>query len=116
VTILEARRKLGLSQGRLARMIGCAQSALSRWECGDAAPSPAYAAALEELGVEIDRAGDPDARERENEALLVEWETTGDTQRVLAKRHGVHVNTISNRLNRAEAVRRRERIRKGLRG
>jgi lambda repressor-like predicted transcriptional regulator len=48
-------------------------------------------------------------------ALMIEWERTGATLRALANRHGVHPNTISNRLSRAEDVRRRERIRRGLR-
>jgi transcriptional regulator with XRE-family HTH domain len=115
MTIRAARERMGLSQGKLARMIGCAQASLSRWESGETAPSHQYAEALRELGVDVDECASPDETERRNEALMVEYESTGATLRVLASRHGVHPNTISNRLTRAEDVRRRERIRKGLR-
>ncbi len=49
----EARRiraRLGLKQGELARLLGCGQGSLSRWESGGQLPSCAALAALRLLG------------------------------------------------------------------
>lgn len=48
------RSELGLSQGRLAALLGVSQQTVSRWESGSAAPGPRRIAELADvLGIEL---------------------------------------------------------------
>jgi lambda repressor-like predicted transcriptional regulator len=54
-------------------------------------------------------------RDRANAQLLDEYEGTGITHAALAEKHGVHVNTIRNRLNRSRMERDRRDARERMR-
>ena len=50
VTLAEWRQSQGMSQGTLARLIGCAQVQVQRWESGTTEPCAEYRAALAKVG------------------------------------------------------------------
>ena len=52
VTLAEFRKARGLSQNKLARMIGCTQSSVGRWELGQKPPSSDNQSKLAAIGYE----------------------------------------------------------------
>lgn len=57
------RERLGLNQSYFASRLGCGQATVSMWESGERQPAGLYAAALDRLAADSDRAPGMDARQ-----------------------------------------------------